>query len=391
MFIAAFFLWGVGAGVCFVSFAVCCQMEYVDIAGLVKGASEGEGLGNKFLSHIREVDAIVEVVRCFEDDDVVHVSGAVDPVEDARTINLELALADMAQIERRMERLEKSSKGRNKEEAERSAMEADALRVINAALEEGNAARTVIGDIGDEERKLVDQLCLLTAKPLIYAANVDEMSLADGGASNALVGKLRSYAEQDGAEVVVVSAKVEAELQQLEPDEKEEFLSDLGCSEGGLPRLIGATYRNLGLRTYFTSGEKETRAWTIRRGMTAPQAAGVIHSDFEKGFIRAETVRFPRGPSPFIQRFLLLLSFSVLIRRLSSREHVYGPVCCPGRHVFNWIDERNSTMLRTMQVAFDDFIKYQGSKGAKDAGTLRLEGKEYIVQEGDVLLFRCVR
>ena len=297
-------------------------MEYVDIAGLVKGASEGEGLGNKFLSHIREVDAIVEVVRCFEDDDVVHVSGSVDPVEDARTINLELALADMAQIERRMERLEKASKGRNKEEAERSAMEAAALRVINAALEEGNAARTVIGDIGDEERKLVDQLCLLTAKPLIYAANVDEMSLADGGASNALVGTLREYAEQDGAEVVVVSAKVEAELQQLEPEEKEEFLADLGCTEGGLPRLIGATYRNLGLRTYFTSGEKETRAWTIRNGMTAPQAAGVIHTDFEKGFIRAETVRASRPPRtarPHRSRPLTRALTRPCVRRAPSR------------------------------------------------------------------------
>ena len=303
-------------------------MEYVDIAGLVRGASEGEGLGNKFLSHIREVDAIVEVVRCFQDDDVVHVAGQVDPVEDARTINFELALADIAQIERRLERLDKTSKGRNKDEAERAVLESEALRTIASALEDGGAARTVIDSLEEDARKAVDQLFLLTAKPLIYAANVDEMSLADEGTSNAFVSKLRDYASAEGAEVVVVSAKVESELQQLEQEEKEEFLQDLGCSEGGLPRLINATYRLLGLRTYFTSGEKETRAWTIKSGMTAPQAAGVIHTDFEKGFIRAET------------------------------------------------------------ISYDDFIKYKGPSGAKESGTMRLEGKEYVVREGDVMLFR---
>ena len=256
------------------------RVEFVDIAGLVKGASKGEGLGNKFLANIREVDAIVHVVRCFENDDVIHVSGSVDPLLDAEVINLELALSDLAQVEKRRERLKKQL--RTSKEAQQ---EEDALVRIQAVLEQGGAARSVT--LSDEEAPLVKPLGLLTAKPVVYATNVAEDDLATG---NAFVEQVRALAEREGAGTVTISAQVEAELIELPEQERAEFLEGLGVSEGGLRSLIRATYALLGLRTYFTTGEKETRAWTIRSGMTAPQAAGVIHTDFERGFIRAQTI-----------------------------------------------------------------------------------------------------
>ena len=250
----------------------------------------------------------------------------VDPLDDIDTINLELALADLAQIEKRLERLGKGSKKAAPEEAAKLATEKDAMYNIVVELEAGRGARAA--DLTEDERREVKNLGLLTLKPLIYAANVGEDDLGNQGADNAHVRALRARAAEEGAEVVVVSAKVESELNEMPPDEAKEWLDMLGVTDGGLESLVRATYKTLGLQTYFTTGEKETRAWTIRRGMTAPQAAGVIHSDFERGFIRAET------------------------------------------------------------VAFDDFIKHGGYSGAKEAGALRLEGKEYVVQEGDVLLFR---
>ncbi|MFM7394008.1 MAG: redox-regulated ATPase YchF [Cyanobium sp.] len=256
------------------------RVEFVDIAGLVKGASQGEGLGNKFLANIREVDAIVHVVRCFEDDDVIHVSGSVDPERDAEVINLELALADLAQVEKRRERLKKQV--RTSKEAQ---LEDGALERIQAVLEQGGAARSV--ELGPEEAALIKPLGLLTAKPIIYATNVSENDLAAG---NAYVEKVVELAAKEGAATVRISAQVEAELIELPEDERGEFLAGLGVEEGGLQSLIRATYGLLGLRTYFTTGEKETRAWTIQAGMTAPQAAGVIHTDFERGFIRAQTI-----------------------------------------------------------------------------------------------------
>ncbi|KAL4440386.1 hypothetical protein ABPG75_003387 [Micractinium tetrahymenae] len=300
------------------------SVEFVDIAGLVKGASKGEGLGNQFLANIRECDSIVQVVRCFEDGDVVHVAGKVDPVEDADVINFELALADVSQIERRLERLKKT-KGKSGDEAKKNEVEAGALQRIMAALEQGKPARSV--ELNDEEAELVRVLCLLTAKPMVYAANVAEDDLAEPDA-NTHVQALKKKAAEEGSGVVVVSAQVEAELNGLDKEEAEEFLAALGVEEGGLKSLIRATYKQLGLLTYFTSGEKETRAWTVQEGSTAPQAAGVIHTDFEKGFIRAET------------------------------------------------------------VAFDDFVAAGGLGAAKEKGLLRLEGKEYVVKEGDIMLFR---
>jgi obg-like ATPase 1 len=306
---------------------VPASVEFVDIAGLVKGASSGEGLGNKFLTHIRECDALVQVCRCFEDENVIHVAGTVDPVSDMQTINLELALADAAQIEKRVERL---AKGRSKSKEETAAADAEmaALKRIADALDTGAGARSVA--LNEEEKTLVAPLCLLTSKPIIYAANVCEGDLRDDGASNPHVAALRKAAEAEGAAVVVVSAQVEAELNELEPSERAEFLASLGVAlnGGGLPSLIRAAYTQLGLRTYFTCGPQETRAWTIKAGMTAPQAAGVIHSDFEKGFIRAET------------------------------------------------------------VGYDDMVKAGNLAGARDLGVLRSEGKEYVVAEGDVMLFR---
>jgi len=294
------------------------RIEFVDIAGLVKGASQGEGLGNQFLSHIRQVDAIVQVVRCFENDDIIHVSGSIDPVRDIEVINLELALADLAQIERRMERTRKQA--RTSKEAQ---FELTVLDKLSATLNEGTSVRQI--SLTDEETEVIQPLDLLTAKPLIYAANVAEDELATG---NAQVERVRAIAAQERAQVVVVSAQVESELVELPPAERADYLAALGVEEGGLQSLIRATYDLLGLRTYLTTGPKETRAWTIRAGMVAPQAAGVIHSDFEKGFIRAET------------------------------------------------------------VAYADLVKAGSMQAAKEQGLVRSEGKEYVVQEGDVLLFR---
>jgi GTP-binding protein YchF len=256
------------------------RVEFVDIAGLVKGASQGEGLGNKFLANIREVDAIVHVVRCFEDDDVIHVSGSVDPRRDAEIINLELGLADLSQLQKRRERLRKQV--RTSKEAQ---LEDSALERIEAVLEQGGAARSVA--LAEEEQALIKPLGLLTAKPVIYATNVSEDDLAGGNRHTAVI---EALAAEEAAATVRISAQVEAELIELPEEERAEFLAGLGVSEGGLRSLIRATYDLLGLRTYFTTGEKETRAWTIRAGMNAPQAAGVIHSDFERGFIRAQTI-----------------------------------------------------------------------------------------------------
>ena len=306
---------------------VPATVEFVDIAGLVKGAASGEGLGNKFLTHIRECDALVQVVRCFVDDDVIHVAGGVDPRYDMEVINLELALADAAQVEKRLERLTKG-RSKSKEDVAREEEEAGALRRVAAELDGGGAARRVA--LSPEEQALLAPLCLLTAKPLIYAANVAEGDLADAGASNPHVAALRAAAAQEGAAVVVVSAQVEAELNELSAAERADYLAELGvgAEDGGLARLVREAYAQLGLRTYFTTGVQETRAWTIRAGMTAPQAAGVIHSDFEKAFIRAET------------------------------------------------------------VAYADMVAAGSLAAAREAGVLRSEGKEYVVAEGDVMLFR---
>jgi len=293
------------------------RVEFVDIAGLVKGASQGEGLGNKFLANIREVDAIVHVVRCFEDDDVIHVSGSVDPRRDAEIINLELGLSDLAQVEKRRERLKKQL--RTSKEAQ---LEDGALERIQAVLEQGGAARSVV--LAEDEEALIRPLGLLTAKPIIYATNVSEDDLAGG---NAFVETVQALAEQEGALCVKISAQVEAELIELPEEERAEFLAGLGVSEGGLQSLIRATYELLGLRTYFTTGEKETRAWTIRSGMTAPQAAGVIHTDFERGFIRAQT------------------------------------------------------------IAWQQLLEAGSLAEARNRGWLRSEGKEYVVAEGDVMEF----
>ena len=293
------------------------RMEFVDIAGLVKGASQGEGLGNKFLANIREVDAIVHVIRCFEDDDVIHVSGTVGPSRDAEVINLELGLADLAQIEKRRERLKKQM--RTSKEAQ---VEDAALERIQVVLEKGGAARSV--ELNEEETALIKPLGLLTAKPIIYATNVSEDDLAEG---NAFCEEVIALAAKEGAETVRISAQVEAELVELGDEERNDYLEGLGVQEGGLQSLIRATYRLLGLRTYFTTGEKETRAWTFRAGMTAPQTAGVIHTDFERGFIRAQTIGWEK-----------------LLEAGSLAE-------------------------------------------ARNKGWLRSEGKDYVVAEGDVMEF----
>ncbi|XP_058104915.1 uncharacterized protein LOC131248570 isoform X2 [Magnolia sinica] len=268
--------------------AVPASIEFVDIAGLVKGASQGEGLGNKFLSHIREVDSILQVVRCFEDNDIVHVNGKIDPKSDIDVINLELVFSDLDQIEKRMEKLKKSkgkdSPSKLKEEAERSALER-----IQQALMDGKPARSVA--LIDFEKESIRHLCLLTMKPIIYVANVAESDLSEPG-NNPHVRDVINLASELQSGLVTISAQVESELTELSPEERNEYLKSLGVDESGLGTLIRATYQLLGLRTYFTSGEKETKAWTILAGMTAPQAAGVIHSDFEKGFIRAETVAY---------------------------------------------------------------------------------------------------
>jgi GTP-binding protein YchF len=294
------------------------RIEFVDIAGLVKGASRGEGLGNQFLANIREVDAIVHVVRCFDNDDIIHVSGSVDPSRDIEVINLELALADLGQVEKRVERLRKQAKN-SKEAAEELAI----LEKILICLNDGISARKV--DLSKEEEELIKNLGLLSRKPIIYAANVSEDDLATG---NDWVESVRKIAQQEQAKVVIVSAQVESELVELSEEERKDFLGSLGVEEGGLKSLIKATYELLGLRTYLTTGPQETRAWTIISGMKAPQAAGVIHSDFERGFIRAET------------------------------------------------------------VSYQDLVNSGTMSAAKEKGLVRSEGKEYIVQEGDVLLFR---
>lgn len=294
------------------------RMEFVDIAGLVKGASQGEGLGNQFLSHIRAVDAIAHVVRCFDNDDIIHVAGSVDPIRDIDIINLELILADLAQIERRLDRTRKQARSNKEAQAE-----VDILEKLVEVLNAGKPARQY--DFSDEEAELVKGLELLTNKPIIYAANVSEDDLGTG---NSYVEQVREIAAAENAKVVIVSAQVESELVELPEDERLDFLESLGVKEGGLKSLIRATYELLGLRTYFTSGPKETRAWTIIAGMLAPQAAGVIHSDFERGFIRAET------------------------------------------------------------VAYQDLVTTGAMNAAKEKGLVRSEGKEYVVQEGDVLLFR---
>jgi GTP-binding protein YchF len=294
------------------------SIEFVDIAGLVAGASKGEGLGNKFLAHIREVDAIAHVVRCFENTDIVHVAGKIDPISDIETIDTELALADLESVEKALNRVERAAKANDKDAIARR----PGLQKIQAVLNEGRPARSA--DLSDDERALLRELFLLTMKPLMYIANVKE----DGFENNPYLDKVRERAATEGAEVVPVCAAIEEELAQLEDADRGAFLADMGLDEPGLNRVIRAGYKLLGLQTYFTAGEKEVRAWTVKRGSTAPQAAGVIHTDFERGFIRAET------------------------------------------------------------VAYDDFIKYRGESGARDAGRLRLEGKEYIVKEGDVLHFR---
>ncbi|KAK4594462.1 hypothetical protein RGQ29_018229 [Quercus rubra] len=267
--------------------AVPASIEFVDIAGLVKGASQGEGLGNKFLSHIREVDSILQVVRCFEDNDIVHVNGKVNPKSDIEVINLELVFSDLDQIEKRMEKLKKGkakdSQSKVKEEAEKSALEK-----IQQALMDGKPARSVT--LTEFEKDAIKHLCLLTMKPIIYVANVAETELAEPE-NNPHVKEVMNVASELQSGLVSISAQVESELTELPYEERIEYLKSLGVSESGLGNLIRATYSLLGMRTYFTSGEKETKAWTILSGMTAPQAAGVIHSDFEKGFIRAETLR----------------------------------------------------------------------------------------------------
>jgi ribosome-binding ATPase len=294
------------------------SFEFVDIAGLVAGASKGEGLGNKFLAHIREVDAIAHVVRCFEHGEIVHVNGKVDPISDIETIDTELALADLDSVEKALQRAEKMAKSGDKDAAARKPV----LQILRVGLDAGKTARAL--GLDAEQKALVRDLFLLTLKPVMYVANV----LEDGFENNPHLDKVRARAETEGAQVVPVCAAIEEELSQLEDDERMEFLTDLGLDEPGLNRVIRAGYTLLGMQTYFTAGVKEVRAWQVHKGATAPQAAAVIHTDFEKGFIRAET------------------------------------------------------------IAFADFIQYKGEAGAKEAGRLRLEGKEYLVQEGDVLHFR---
>ena len=293
-------------------------VEFVDIAGLVAGASKGEGLGNQFLAHIRETDAIVNVVRCFEDPNVIHVAGRVDPIADIEVIQTELCLADLATVEKALNRYSKAAKSGNAKEA---ATLVALLTPIQAALNEGKPARTV--PVSKEDAPLLKPFCLITAKPAMFVGNVSE----DGFENNPLLDRLKEYAEAQGAPVVAICAKIEAEMAEMDDEDRDMFLQELGLEEPGLNRLIRAGFKLLGLQTYFTAGVKEVRAWTVRVGATAPQAAGVIHGHFERGFIRAQT------------------------------------------------------------IAFEDFIAYKGEQGAKDAGKMRAEGKEYIVKDGDVMNF----
>jgi GTP-binding protein YchF len=295
------------------------RITFVDIAGLVRGASKGEGLGNQFLANIREVDAVVHVLRCFEDDDITHVEGRIDPVGDADTVETELMLADLDSLERRILPIEKKAKGGDKESKEQFALMSKAI----ALLREGKPARKA--DLTPEEREPYRQLGLMTEKPVLYVANVEEGSAATGNKYSKMV---EEKAKQDGAGAVVISARIEEEVAQLAAEERVEFLGSLGLEEPGLNRLIRAGYALLGLITFFTAGPKEARAWTVTKGSRAPQAAGVIHTDFEKGFIRAET------------------------------------------------------------IAYDDYVSLGGEAGARDAGKMRLEGKEYVVADGDVMHFR---
>jgi ribosome-binding ATPase len=297
-------------------------VQFVDIAGLVKGAAQGEGLGNQFLSNIRETDAVVHVVRCFDDRDVVHVMGSVDPVRDREIINLELALADLATVEKRLERVSRAARGADRE----AQAELPLLERVHAVLAEGLPARIV--ELSREERRLMRSFNLLTSKPVLYLANVSEHDLPAG--ENVYVSALREAVERSGepAEIVVVSSKLESELQELPREERPDFLASLGLQEPGLNRLIRAGYRLLGLQTFFTASEKEVRAWTVPIGSTAPKAAGEVHSDFERGFIRAET------------------------------------------------------------VGWSDFERVGSVKTAREQGMMRSEGKEYVVRDGDIMLFR---
>lgn len=293
-------------------------IEFVDIAGLVSGASKGEGLGNQFLAHIRETDAIAQVVRCFENDDIIHVDGKIDPLSDIETIHTELALADLSTVEKALLRVSKNAKSGNKDAIQEKAL----IEKIKNTLEAGDPIRSL--DLSKEDNKIIKSLHLLTSKPILYIANVNE----DGFENNVHLDAVRVHAEKEGAKVVPVCAAFEAEVAQLDENEKHSFLQELGLSESGLDRVIHAGYELLNLQTYFTAGKKEVRAWTVSIGATAPQAAGVIHTDFERGFIRAEV------------------------------------------------------------IAFDDYVQYKGEQGAKEAGKWRSEGKDYIFQDGDVVHFR---
>ena len=297
-------------------------IEFVDIAGLVRGAGKGEGLGNKFLSHIREVDAIVHVVRCFDDGNIVHVDGSVNPMRDIETINYELVFADLEMVEKRLERTRKLVKTGEK----KYAAQVKNLEALFEALEAGKAARTV--ELDDEGEALLKEMPLLTKKSVIYAANVSEDDFVNGIENNEYIKALNELAAKEGAEVLPISAKIEEEISQLEPEDKQMFLEDMGLSESGLDRLVAASYRLLGLISYLTAGEPEVRAWTITNGTKAPQAAGKIHSDFERGFIRAET------------------------------------------------------------ISYDDLIANGTMAAAREKGLVRLEGKEYVVKDGDIILFR---
>ncbi|NLI68658.1 MAG: redox-regulated ATPase YchF [Bacilli bacterium] len=296
-------------------------VEFTDIAGIVKGASKGEGLGNQFLSHIRQVDAICHVVRCFDDENITHVSGKVDPIDDIETINLELILADLETVTRRYERTEKLARQKEKE----AVKEFEVMKKLKEALENNKPARSV--ELNEEERKIAKQLHLLTMKPVLYVANVSEDDLADIE-NNEYVKQVKEYAANENAEVVVICAKIEAEIAELDGEEKKLFLEELGIEESGLDQLIKVAYKLLGLATFFTAGEKEVRAWTFRKGMKAPEAAGIIHSDFERGFIRAET------------------------------------------------------------VSYEDLMEAGSMAKAREKGKVRLEGKDYEVQDGDIIHFR---
>jgi ribosome-binding ATPase len=297
---------------------VPATVEFVDIAGLVAGASQGEGLGNKFLAHIREVDALAHVVRCFDDGDIVHVAGKVDPLADIETINTELALADLTTVEKALERAAKTAKSGDKESVRKVAL----FEKVKAQLNTAQPARALT--LTEEERRDLKELHLLTAKPVMYVANVDEQGFTD----NPQLAAVQKLAAAEGSQVVAVCAAIEAEISQLEEADRAEFLAELKLEEPGLNRVIRSAFKLLGLETYFTAGVKEVRAWTVHAGSTAPQAAGVIHTDFERGFIRAEV------------------------------------------------------------IAYADYIAYRGESGAREVGKLRLEGKEYIVREGDVMHFR---